>query len=236
MTTEKTPRHGTIAHYRERTAELANQVANYKAGLEDANRDALRWHANAIDRDREREAEVLRSRIATTRAEQAERERDGETARADGLATQNAALWSAVNDASTGALMFQSRADGLARRLARVRDLLAFTRGRLSMVRISRDEYRASAGLGGRAADYWCDLAATHYAELDTAKAAYASARIRGDELAGQIMALQVRLGEAQAVAVAQVEARRRAERIGVAGICVALACICALVVWAVLS
>jgi hypothetical protein len=49
-------------------------------------------------------------------------------------------------------------------------------------------------------------------------------------------MALQVRLGEAQAASIAQYDARRRAERIGVAGICVALACICAQVVWAVLS
>jgi hypothetical protein len=135
MTTDKKPRKGTIAHYRARVAELANENAALKSAAYDATVGELVCQ--------------MRATIATERAEQAERERDGETARADGLATQNAALWSAVNDASTGALMFQARADGLARRLARVRDLLAFTRGRLSMVRISRDEYRASAGLGG---------------------------------------------------------------------------------------
>jgi hypothetical protein len=222
MTTDKKPRKGTIAHYRARVAELANENAALKSAAYDATVGELVCQ--------------MRATIATERAEQAERERDGETARADGLATQNAALWSAVNDASTGALMFQSRADGLARRLARVRDLLAFTRGRLSEARINRDEYRASANLRAGAADRWRDLAAAHYAELDKAKAAYASARLSCDELAGQVMALQVRLGEAQAASIAQYDARRRAERVGVAGICVALACICAQVVWAVLS
>jgi chromosome segregation ATPase len=222
MTTDKKPRKGTIAHYRERVAELANENAALKSAAYDATVGELVCQ--------------MRATIATERAEQAERERDGETARADGLATQNAALWSAVNDASTGALMFQARADGLARRLARVRDLLAYTRGRLSEARINRDEYRASANLRAGAADRWRDLAAAHYAELDKAKAAYASARLSCDELAGQVMALQVRLGEAQAASIAQYDARRRAERIGVAGICVALACIVAQVVWAVLS
>jgi len=194
MTTDKKPRKGTIAHYRERVASLTNENAAFKAGVEDANRDALRWHANAIECDREREAEVLRSRIATERAEQAERQRDGETARAGRL--------------SAALTRITARHGQQATALCRAREDLA-------------EESRNAEVL---------------LEDLDRAKAAYASARIRGDELAGQIMALQVRLGEAQAVAVAQVEARRRAERVGVAGICVALACICAQVVWAVLS
>ena len=194
MTTEKKPRHGTLAHYRERTAGLANQLASFKAGLEDANRDALRWHAAAVERDREREAEVLRSRIATERAEQAERERDGETARADRLSADLARITARHGQQTTA--------------LCRAREDLA-------------EETRNAEVL---------------LEDLDRAKAAYASARIRCDELAGQVMALQVRLGESQAASIAQYDARRRAERIGVAGICVALACICAQVVWAVLS
>jgi hypothetical protein len=194
MTTEKKPRFGSIAHYRARTAELANQLANYKAGLHDANGAALRWHAVAVERDREREAEVLRSRIATERAEQAERERDGETARADRLSTDLARITTRHGQQTTA--------------LCRAREDLA-------------EESRNAEILTG---------------ELDKSKAAYASARIRCDELVGQVMALQVRLGESQAASIAQYDARRRAERIGVAGICVALACICALVGWAVLS
>ena len=194
MTTDKKPRKGTIAHYRERVASLTNENAAFKAGVEDANRDALRWHAAAVERDRERKAEVLRSRIATERAEQAERQRDGETARAGRL--------------SAALTRITARHGQQATALCRAREDLT-------------EETRNAEVL---------------LEDLDRAKAAYASARIRGDELAGQVMALQVRLGEAQAVAVAQVEARRRAERVGVAGICVALACIVAQVVWAVLS
>jgi chromosome segregation ATPase len=194
MTTEKTPRKGTLAHYRARVAELANENAAFKAGVEDANRDALRWHAAAVERDREREAEVLRSRIATERAEQAERERDGETARADRLSADLARITARHGQQTTA--------------LCRAREDLA-------------EESRTVEILT---------------AELDTAKSAYASARLRCDELAGQVMALQVRLGEAQAASIAQYDARRRAERVGVAGICVALACIVAQVGWAVLS
>jgi len=194
MTTDKKPRKGTIAHYRERVASLTNENAAFKAGLEDANRDALRWHAAAVERDREREAEVLRSRIATERAEQAERQRDGETARAGRL--------------SAALTRITARHGQQATALCRAREDLA-------------EESRTVEILT---------------AELDTAKSAYASARLRCDELAGQVMALQVRLREAQAASIAQYDARRRAERVGVAGICVALACIVAQVVWAVLS
>jgi len=194
MTTEKKPRFGSIAHYRARVASLTNENASFKAGLEDANRDALRWHAAAVERDREREAEVLRSRIATERAEQAERERDGETARADRLSADLARITARHGQQTTA--------------LCRAREDLA-------------EESRNAEILTG---------------ELDKSKAAYASARLRCDELAGQVMALQVRLGESQAASIAQYDARRRAERIGVAGICVALACICVQVVWAVLS
>jgi chromosome segregation ATPase len=180
MSTDKKPRKGTIAHYRERVAELANENAALKSAAYDATVGELVCQ--------------MRATIATERAEQAERERDGETARADRLSADLARITARHGQQTTA--------------LCRAREDLA-------------EESRTVEILT---------------AELDTAKAAYASARIRCDELAGQIMALQVRLGEAQAVAVAQVEARRRAERIGVAGICVALACICAQVVWAVLS
>ena len=262
MSTDKKPRKGTIAHYRARVAELANENAALKSAAYDATVGELVCQ--------------MRATIATERAEQAERERDGETARADrlsaaltritarhgqqatalcraredlaeetrtveiltadldrsksradGLANQNAALWSAVNDASAGALMFQSRADGLARHLARVRDLLAFTRGRLSEARINRDEYRESAKLRGEAADRWRDESATLYAELTKAKAAYASARIRCDELAGQVMALQVQLGATQVQAASLVDhltlARRNFKAVAVVAVVVAL-------------
>lgn len=180
MSTDKKPRKGTIAHYRERVAELANENAALKSAAYDATVGELVCQ--------------MRATIATERAEQAERERDGETARADRLSADLARITARHGQQTTA--------------LCRAREDLA-------------EESRTVEILT---------------AELDTAKSAYASARLRGDELAGQIMALQVRLGEAQAVAVAQVEARRRAERIGVAGICVALACIVAQVVWAVLS
>jgi hypothetical protein len=116
-------------------------------------------------------------------------------------------------------------------RLARVRDLLD-TRGRLSEARTATSTaHRQICGRGRPTAGAICPLRRTRHRE-----GAYASARLSCDELAGQVMALQVRLGEAQAASIAQYDARRRAERIGVAGICVALACICAQVVWAVLS
>ena len=180
MTTDKKPRKGTIAHYRERVAELANENAALKSAAYDATVGELVCQ--------------MRATIATTRAEQAERERDGETARADRLSADLARITTRHGQQTTA--------------LCRAREDLA-------------EESRTVEILT---------------AELDKAKAAYASARIRCDELAGQVMALQVRLGEARAVAVAQVEARRRAERVGVAGICVALACIVAQAVWAVLS
>jgi chromosome segregation ATPase len=180
MSTDKKPRKGTIAHYRERVAELANENAALKSAAYDATVGELVCQ--------------MRATIATERAEQAERERDGEAARA----------W------------------GLARRLARItarhgQQTTALCRAREDLAEESRTVEILTA-------------------ELDTAKSAYASARLSCDELAGQVMALQVRLGEAQAASIAQYDARRRAERIGVAGICVALACIVAQVVWAVLS
>jgi chromosome segregation ATPase len=180
MSTDKKPRKGTIAHYRGRVAELANENAALKSAAYDATVGELVCQ--------------MRATIATTRAEQAERERDGETARADRLSADLARITARHGQQTTA--------------LCRAREDLA-------------EESRTVEILT---------------AELDTAKSAYASARLRCDELAGQVMALQVRLGEAQAASIAQYDARRRAERIGVAGICVALACICALVVWAVLS
>jgi chromosome segregation ATPase len=172
MTTNKKPRHGTLAHYRERVAELANENAALKSAAYDATVGELVCQ--------------MRATIATERAEQAERERDGETARAGRLSAALTRITARHGQQTTA--------------LCRAREDLA-------------EESRTVEILT---------------AELDTAKSAYASARLSCDELAGQVMALQVRLGEAQAASIAQYDARRRAERIGVAGICVALACIVA--------
>jgi len=76
MTT--TPRHGTIAYYRDRVATLSNEVAALRTAVQDASTHAAMWHR--------------RARIATERAEQAERERDGESTRADGLSADLAHL------------------------------------------------------------------------------------------------------------------------------------------------
>ncbi|MFZ9975865.1 MAG: hypothetical protein ACO3GM_03640 [Candidatus Limnocylindrus sp.] len=76
MTT--TTRHGTIAYYRDRTATLANENAELRTAVQDASTHAAMWHRRAC--------------IATERAEQAERERDGESTRADRLSADLAHL------------------------------------------------------------------------------------------------------------------------------------------------
>jgi chromosome segregation ATPase len=185
MTTEKTPRHGTLAYYRARTAELANQLASFKAGIEDANRDALRWHAAAVERERDHERLTLAANVAHRRAQDTERDRDAESNRADRLSADLARITARHGQQTTA--------------LCKAREDLA-------------EETRTVEILT---------------AELDRAKAAYASARIRCDDLAGQVMALQVRLGETQVQAASLVDhltlARRNFKAAAVVAVVVAI-------------
>lgn len=137
-----TPRHGTLAHYRQRVADLA--------------RENIERHSAMMAANRAKDLSDMAARIAGDHARQVER---------DMLAMEgDLTACRARCDELAGQLMAAQR------RHARTREVLAYTRGRLLQTRLARDEHRASVVLATNAADYWRDSAATLTRQRDRAK------------------------------------------------------------------